>query len=118
MCSNRIETVVLHKSVLHRMQIVRSADTFNRCDLGVLLHHGKRQAVIDPTAVHMDCAGTALAMVATFLGPGQMQGLAQRVQQGSSWIGLDRMRLAIHPKRTGDCARNLCRCGFSWSSLR
>jgi hypothetical protein len=46
-------------------------------------------------------AGTALAMVATFLGPGQMQGFAQRVQQGSSWIGLDRMCLAIHPKRTG-----------------
>ena len=49
----------------------------------------------------MDCAGTALAMVATFLGPGQMQGLAQRVQQGSSWIVLDHARLAIHPKGTG-----------------
>jgi hypothetical protein len=81
MCINRIETVVLHKSVLHRMQIVRSADTsIVVISVSCCITASAKQLLI--RRPHMDCAGTALAMVATFLGPGQMQGLAQRVQQG------------------------------------
>ena len=46
------------------------------------VHDRQRQAGIDALAVDQHGAGAALALVAPFLGAGQMQMLAQRVEQG------------------------------------
>jgi hypothetical protein len=43
--------------------------------------HGERQARVDPDAIDQDRAGAALAVVAAFLGPSELQVLAQRVER-------------------------------------
>jgi hypothetical protein len=71
---------VFHKSILHGMEIVGTAEPFDGRDLGILLHCGERQATIDSSAIHMDRARAALAVVAAFLRSGQMDGLAERIK--------------------------------------
>lgn len=38
-----------------------------------LVHHSERQARVDPLAVDVDGAGAALAVIAAFLGAGQVK---------------------------------------------
>jgi ribosomal protein S7 len=59
------------------------------------VHDGKRQAGIDAAAVGDDRTGAALAVVAAFLGAGQMQVFAQRVEQARPRIELERMNLPV-----------------------
>jgi hypothetical protein len=50
------------------------------------MHDGERQAGIDAPAVDDDRAGAALAVVAALLGAGQVQVLAQRVEQRGAGV--------------------------------
>ncbi len=54
--------------------------------LVALVHHRERQARIDAPAVDDHRAGAALAVVAALLGAGEMQMLAQRVEQRGARI--------------------------------
>jgi hypothetical protein len=57
-----------------------------------LVHHGQRQAGVDALAVEQHRAGAALAMVAALLGAGQVQVLAQRVEQRGARVQVQRVR--------------------------
>ena len=50
-------------------------------DVGAVVADRERQARIDPPAVDQDRAGAALAAVAALLGAGQVQPLAQEIEQ-------------------------------------
>ena len=79
-------------------------------DLGAVLHHRERQARDDAPAVDQHRAGAALAVIATLLGAGQVEMLAQRVEQGRPRGNLKLRLLAIDDERYGD----LVRCRNSW----
>ena len=77
-----LEGVVLDEGVLDRMQrAVGTGQAFDRGDRRAILHHRQGQAGVDPDAVDQDGAGAALAVVAAFLGAGQIEVQAQQVQQ-------------------------------------
>ena len=63
------------------------------------VHHRERQARVDAAAVDDHRAGAALALVAALLGAGQVQVLAQRVEQGGARVELQRARRAVHLER-------------------
>ena len=59
------------------------------------MHDRKRKTGIDATAVHQNCAGTALTVIAAFFRACQMQPLAQSVEKGSARIEVNGVILAI-----------------------
>ena len=64
------------------------------------VHDGERQAGIDPPPVDDHRAGAALAVVAALLGAGQVQMLAQRVEQRGARVELELVRLPFTVKDT------------------
>ncbi|KQR35760.1 hypothetical protein ASF91_22055 [Rhizobium sp. Leaf155] len=68
-----LETIVLDERRLHRMQIVGLTKTFNGGDFVTFMHDRKRQTGVDATTIDHDSACTALAMVASLFGSGEMQ---------------------------------------------
>ena len=77
-----LERVMVDERLLQRMQRAVRRQAFDRGDLGAVLHDGQRQAGIDAPAVDQHRAGAALAVVAALLGAGQVEVVAQRVEQG------------------------------------
>ena len=63
------------------MQLLRRAQTLDGGDGVAFVHHGERQAGRDAPAADDHGAGAALALVAALLAAGEMQVLAQRVEQ-------------------------------------
>ena len=94
--------VVLHEGGLHRVQVLGRAQALDRGDAVALVHHGQRQAGIDPPPVDDDRAGAALAVIAALLGAGEMQMLAQRIEQRGPRVELELARLAVHVEGTFD----------------
>ena len=92
--------VVLHEGGLHRMQVVRRAQALDGGDLVALVHHRERQAGVDPPAVDDHRAGAALAVVAALLGAGEMQVLAQRIEQRGAGVDLQRTDWPFTVKET------------------
>ena len=88
--------VMLDKGLLHGVKITWGAEALDRNDLHALVHDREREAGIDPATVDNDRAGTTLAVVAALLGPGQVQVLAQGVEQGGSRVDLKIVGLAVH----------------------
>ena len=78
--------------------------------LVALVHHRERQAGVDPPAVDDHRAGAALAVVAALLGAGEMQMLAQRVEQRGARVELELPGLAIHLKGYVGYDRNSDSC--------
>jgi hypothetical protein len=68
------------------------AQAFDGGDLGALVHDGQRQAGVDALAVHQHGAGAALPVVAALLGAGQVQVLAQGVEQARAVVEFQRVR--------------------------
>ncbi len=87
---------MLHKRRLHRVQIARLPEAFDRRDLVLFMHRGKRQAGVHAPAIDVHRARAALAMIAALLGAGQVRALTQRIQQRRTRIHLHLQRLAIH----------------------
>lgn len=69
------------KRRLHRMKLAVFFETFNRRDRISLMHDGESQAGIYSSAIHMDGARAALAMVTTFLGAEELKIFAKRIEQ-------------------------------------
>ena len=76
-----LEAVMGDEGRLHRMQPVAVRDALDRQDLGAVVADRERQAGIDPPPVDEHRAGAALAAVAALLGAGQIEPLAQQVEQ-------------------------------------
>ena len=60
------------------------------------MHTGERQAGIDAAAVDHDGAGAALAVVAALFGAGEVQVIAQRIQQRRAGVGVKTMVFAVN----------------------
>src|SRR3978361_651142 len=78
--------VMLHEGGLHRMQLFRRAQSFDRGDAGALMHDREREAGIDAPPVDDYRAGAALPLIAALFGAGHLQVLAQRIEQRSPGI--------------------------------
>src|SRR5262245_8411513 len=76
-----LQTVVLDERRLERVELVAVRQTFDRLDLGTVVHRGQRQARGDPPAVEKDGARAARTLVAPLLRAGEIKRLAQHVQQ-------------------------------------
>src|SRR3989475_9479185 len=76
-----------HERVLERMKGVETSQPFDRPHGATACLHREHETARDRLAVEVDGARTAVAGAAAFLGPGQGEVLAERVQQRH--IGLD-----------------------------
>src|SRR6266704_803504 len=76
-----------HERVLERMKGVETSQPFDRPHGATARLHREHETARDRLAVEVDGARTAVAGAAAFLGPGQGEVLAERVQQRH--IGLD-----------------------------
>ncbi|MNP51306.1 hypothetical protein D3C76_1456120 [compost metagenome] len=81
------------------MQLVRRSEPLDSGDFRAFVHYRQGQAGIDAPAVDNDRAGAALAVVATFLGAGELQVFAQQVEQGGAGVKLHFLPSTVHPDR-------------------
>src|SRR6266851_2730990 len=107
-------TVVLDEGCLHGMKVVGLADAFDGCDLFIGMHHGEGEAGVHAAAVDMDGAGSALTVVAALLCAGEIEVLAEAVEEGGAGVDLEAMVFPVDAERDGRCtfcggARFLCR---------
>jgi hypothetical protein len=84
------------EGALHGMQPLGRTQPLNGSDRFALVHDGKGQATVDPAPLDDHRAGAALAMVAALLGAGEVQMLAQRIQQGGARVELQMHVAPIH----------------------
>jgi hypothetical protein len=81
-----LEAVQVEERLLHRMQLFALGHTLDGRDLTPLGRHRQLQAGDGPASVQQHGAGTALPLVAALLGAGQIQALAQGVEQGGAVV--------------------------------
>ena len=94
-----LEAIVFDEGGLHRMQLVRRSEAFDGRDAIAFVHDGERETGIDAPAVGDHRAGAALAVVAALLGAGEMQVIAQRVEQRGARVELERLLFAVDLER-------------------
>jgi hypothetical protein len=63
------------------------------------MHNGQRQARIDPPSIDDHGASAALAMIAALLGAGEMQLLAQSIEQRDARVEYELAGFAVHAER-------------------
>src|SRR4029077_3769056 len=73
---------VLEEFLLYRVQLVALGDALHRCDLAAFGFGPEHQARADDLAVEDDGARAAIARAAAFLAAGQVELVAQHVEQG------------------------------------
>ena len=78
------------------MQVLTVGKPLDGDDLGVLVCDGEREAAIDAPPVEQDGAGSALPVVAAFLGAGESEPLAQRIQQRRAGIDRQLVCRSVH----------------------
>jgi len=88
--------VVFDERDLHGMQVVWRAQAFNCRDLIDRVHDREREARVHPLTVYMHSAGTALSVIAALLGAGEVQILAETVEQRRARIEIHRVLLSIY----------------------
>jgi hypothetical protein len=112
-------TVAFDECLLHRMQRSKTTDAFDRRDFVAFMRACQRQTRIHAAAVHVHGARAALAVIAAFLRAGEMQMLAQCVQQRGAWIERECVGFAIDRQfdRYGRCRRLAGAAGFAVAAL-
>jgi hypothetical protein len=95
-------SIMLDKRSLHRMQMVRLPDPFDRDNLIRGMHHGERETGVYPAAVDVNCTRTTLAMITTLFGTGKVEIFAKAVEKSGAGIKLKMMILTIDPQFDGD----------------
>ena len=99
-----LETIVLDERRLHGVQIARLTKTFDGGDFVTFMHDRKRQTGIDATTIDHDSTCTALAMVASLFGSGEMQVLPESVKEGGTVIECQAFRFTVDLERYFSCA--------------
>src|SRR5438552_6278352 len=84
------------ESLLHRVQLVTSRDSFDRLDLCAFNLRDRHQATINNLAINHDRASATFAFAATFFRSGQLQLLAQHIEQTLHRIRMKCPRLCDH----------------------
>jgi hypothetical protein len=69
------------ESSLDRMQLVTASNAFDCEDVGAVQADRQGHARIDPPTVDQDRTRTALAAVTSLFGTGQVETLAQQIEQ-------------------------------------
>jgi hypothetical protein len=87
---------------LHRVKIIRLTDPLQRGDLIAFMQSGQRETGKHAPAINVHCAGPALAMIASLLRAGQLEMLAEAIQERSARIDPQIVLLAINPERNRD----------------
>src|SRR5438093_5945599 len=99
-----LQAVVLHEGGLHGMERAVGRQPLDRDDLGARLHRGQRQASLDAPAVAQDGAGAALPQLAALLGAGEVQVVAERVEQRRPRVERQRTLRAVDAEGELDVA--------------
>src|SRR5262249_38507198 len=100
-----LERIMVDERLLQRMQRALGRETLNRGYLRTVVHDGKRQARIDAPPVNEHGAGAALALIAAFFRPRQVQMLAQQVKERCAGIEHEGMMRPIDGQAYRDCLR-------------
>src|SRR5215472_15943038 len=87
------------------MQSVSPHQSFDGGNLRAVLHHRESEAGINPTAANENRAGTALTVIATFLVPGEVEMMTQRIEQRRPRSHMQSSRNPIDMQRDGHCVR-------------
>src|SRR5664279_4398718 len=106
-----LQAVALAKRRLHRMQLAVLGEPFDRRDGAALHLRREHRARLDRAPVHVHGAGAALRGVATDVGAGQLQGLAQELDEQRARIDRPGDGLAVDGERNGDVHADLLRVG-------
>jgi hypothetical protein len=87
---------VLKESCLHGMQVVSFCESFNCRDFLAIMNDSEGKATINTAAICQDCAGTALAMIATLLRTSQHKILAKKIEKSDPRINNESMGPAVY----------------------
>ena len=101
-----LEGVMIDEGLLQRMQRAVLRKPLDRGDACAILHDRQRQAGNNAPAVDQHGAGAALALVATLFRAGQIEMLAQHVEQRRARIERQRAVCPVH----GEIHGNRVRC--------
>ena len=90
-----LESVVADEGGLHRMQRAVLREPFNRDDLLSAVHHGEGEAGVIAPSVDENRARAARPLIASFFRAGEIEMLAQRVEQRGARIEPQFVRFTI-----------------------
>ncbi len=76
-----LERIVIDERLLQRMQCAIRRQSFDGRHVGTVVHDGERETGIDPPPIHQHGARAALAVIASLLGAGKVEMVAQRIEQ-------------------------------------
>jgi hypothetical protein len=93
--------VEVEEGLLHGMQPLTVRHPFDGGDLASLGGDGELQTGDGPASVEQHRAGAALALIAAFLGTGEIETLTQRVEQGGATVDGQRVLLAVDVQGDG-----------------
>ena len=102
---------MLKERRLNGMKFTVFLEALNGCDFIPLMHDGESQARIDSAPIHVDGAGTALAVVAAFFRAEKMKIFAKGIEQSYTRLKLQLMFCPIDSQRHGHGVRGLW-CGW------
>ena len=91
--------IAFHERRLHRMQFLRLTDALDRRDLIALVQGGEGETRKLAPAIDVHRARAALAVIASLLRTGQMQMLAQAIEQRRARIDPQIVFLAVNTER-------------------
>src|SRR5215211_6301848 len=94
-----LKSIPFDEGGLQRMELVALRNPLDSGDLPAFDKCGQRQAGFVPLAIHEHCAGTALAEATAFLRAGEMQVLAQCVEQSGAGINRESVLASIDAQR-------------------
>ena len=94
-----LEAVLLPEGGLHRVELVTVREPLDGLDLGAVGLDGEHRARLDRPAVHVDGAGAALAGVAADVRAGEVEVLAERLDEQPSRLDVELSRGPIDDER-------------------
>ena len=93
---------MFEESSLHRMQLAIFPEPFDSCNFILLMHHRECEARIDAPSIHMHGAGSALAVVASFLRSEETKIFAQRVEKRHTRFDFQLVAVSVDSQRDRD----------------
>src|SRR5437763_12347105 len=100
-----LRAIVIHEGLLHRMQFAILHQRLNRDDGLALRLNGQHGAGIDGLVVEQHGAGSTLAAVANPFRSGDIEVVAERVEQSYTRLDQNVMRLAVDGQCDGSLSR-------------
>ena len=95
----------MHKGLLHFIHSFRRAQPFDARDFVAFGFNGQHGAGINRMAVHQHGTGAARAAVTDLFAPGEVEPVAQRIEQSHARLDAELAVLSVDFKSDGDFAR-------------